>query len=290
MLLNIYKIILSLVATAVFIIYDMANLQPTQEIREFNIFAEFAFALMALILFLSIDSLKGKSFYHFLSVGFFMTYVSMLVDGLDQLYIHGEVYTAIWEKGALLLGFSMLFLGVRGWIVDHGKLNKKLEIQTYTDELTGLYNRRGMLKKFETMNEKAEERNKTLSFIIADLDDFKLFNDTMGHLHGDKLLAEIGDLLLKMMGPDQVIGRWGGEEFAICMLGNDLNEAFEFAEKIRQAVSEISMPLEMGDKTMTVSLGVSQKKVQEPLMNALRRADRSLYAAKKKGKNQSVVD
>lgn len=289
-MISLYKIVLVLVTAAVFTVYDLLYLEPILNIRVFNLIIELSFAVMSLTLFLSIDYLKGKTFYHFLSVGFYLIYISMLVDGLDQLHLHNEIYTAIWEKTTLLFGFTCVFIGVKNWIVDHANLNKELELQAITDELTGLYNRRGILKKFEILNELATQRHKTLSFIIADLDDFKTYNDAMGHLGGDEFLAELGSTLHQMVGDNLVIGRWGGEEFAVGMLGSDLNEALLFAEQIRTAVVKIPIPDVVDKQAVTASLGVAQKMPQEPFMLALKRADRSLYVAKQKGKNQSIAN
>lgn len=288
-LLNFYKIIIATATAVAFVLYDLYFLESIDDIREFNVIFEFSFALLMLVLFLSIDSLKGKSFYWYLSIGFFLIYISMLVDGLDQFFFHPELYTAIFEKAILLVGFILVFFGVRNWIDDYAKLNKQLVKQAYTDELTGLYNRRGMLMKFEELDKNSQQTQKTLSFIIADLDDFKLFNDTMGHIGGDQFLAKLGNSLYNMVDENQVIGRWGGEEFAICMYGSDLNKSYLFAEKIRKVIGDISMPSEMGGKHVTVSLGISQKMPRESFLSALKRADRSLYVAKKKGKNQSVA-
>jgi diguanylate cyclase (GGDEF)-like protein len=281
---------LVLITAAAFTVYDLLYLEPILDIRVFNLVIEMSFALMSLTLFLSIDSLKGKTFYNFLSAGFYLVYISMLVDGLDQLHLHNEFYTAVWEKTTLLFGFTFVFIGVKNWIVDHANLNKELAVQAITDDLTGLYNRRGILKKFEFLNEQAELRHKTLSFIIIDLDDFKLYNDAMGHLSGDEFLADLGNTLYQMVDDNQVIGRWGGEEFAVGMLGSDLNEALLFAEQIRAAVVNIPIPDAIDKQSVTASLGVAQKMPQEPYMLALKRADRSLYVAKQKGKNQSIAN
>ncbi len=286
---NINKVLLLLVVMIAFTGFDILYLESFDGIRVFNIIAEFLFALMSAILFLSIDTLKGRSFYQHLNVGFFLVFVSMYVDGLDQFHYHGELYTALGEKFPMLIGFTLVFFGVRRWVVAYGQMNTKLEKQVVTDELTGLYNRRGMLQKFEAMSEVAQDNDLPLSFVIADLDDFKEFNDTLGHLAGDKFLREMGASLLAMTSENEIIGRWGGEEFAVCLLDSDLNQALEFAEQMRLAVINMKLPEAMEARYMTLSLGVSQKRHDEPLMDAIKRADRSLYAAKNKGKNQAFA-
>lgn len=285
-MLNIKKISLLLLVTLLFTGYDFLFLDQFQDLRVFNIIAEVFFATMAGILFLSIDELKGKYFYRFLNTGFFLAFVSMLVDALDQLHYHGELYTALGEKLTLMMAFTLIIIGVKNWIVDFSQLNSYLEHQVITDELTGLFNRRGMIQQIESMEKTANVNQISLSFIISDLDDFKVFNDTMGHLEGDRLLNELGTSLLKLMNQNQVIGRWGGEEFAICLLGSDLAEAQLFAEKIRLTVLDMKLPDKMSGKQLSMSLGVAELEDGEPVMNAVKRADKSLYFAKTHGKNQ----
>lgn len=288
-MLNVKKILLLLATIILFAGYDILYLTPIEDLRIFNIIAEFLFTMMSATLFLFIDSLKGKRFYYLLTIGFYLVFISMFVDVLDQFHTHDELYTALAEKATLLIGFTLVYFGMKNWIIEHALLNKKLETQAFTDELTGLYNRRGLLNKFESMNADAIKNNLAISFIIADLDDFKEYNDTLGHMSGDKFLSNIGRLLLSKMSQKEIIGRWGGEEFAICMLDSDLQKAGKFSEKIRLEVANIKLPAVMNKKSMTISLGVSEKQADESLMDAIKRADRSLYAAKRKGKNQTVT-
>jgi len=288
-MLHIKKILLLLLVFVALVVHDAYYLERITDLRLFNIFIEFSFALMLAALFLSTGNLKGKKFYPYLTSGFFLVYISMCVDGLDQFFLHGEVYTAVLEKTPMLLGFVLIFIGVKNWIAEDARLHKKLENQAFTDDLTGLYNRRGMLRKFEELDETAKRNDLPLALVIADLDDFKEYNDSYGHISGDRFLAEMGQSLLKMMGPNEIIGRWGGEEFAICLLGSDINQAREFAEKIRHQVNDLVLPSSQRNHGITISLGVAEKQPDEPLMEAIKRADRSLYVAKRQGKNQTFV-
>jgi|GEM_PF-2555680 len=289
MKINFKKVLTLLSIVVAFLAYDALLLERFEDVRMFNLIAEFGFTCMAAILYLSIDQLKDKSYYKYLNLGFLLAFVSMLVDGLDQLHYHSELYSALGEKLTLLIAFTLIIIGVNDWINDFVKLNRVLASQVITDELTGLYNRRGMLQQFKKFEEIAQRKKISLSFIIADLDDFKKYNDTMGHLSGDGFLNSLGNSLLELMSENQVIGRWGGEEFAICLLGSDINKAAEFAEKIRVCVLQIDMPSKMGAKKMSVSLGVAELKNNESVMETIKRADRSLYLAKSNGKNQVVT-
>jgi len=287
---NLNKLILLIFTVVVFVSYDFLYLDRFTEIRVFNLVAEMFFVTLAAMLFFSINDLQGRSFYKYLNIGFFLAFVSMLVDSLDQLHYHGELYTAIGEKLTLIVGFILIVVGVKEWIIEFGKLNKRLERQVVTDELTGLYNRRGMVQQFEMMQGIAVKNDLSLSFVIADLDDFKIYNDTMGHLEGDDFLKEVGRSLLKLMSKNKVIGRWGGEEFAICLLGSDLKHAVDFAEKIRQAILQLKLPEQMKNNRVTMSLGVAELTGGERVMDSVKRADRALYKAKKNGKNRVLSE
>ena len=286
---NLKKVLLLILVMVVFAGHDFLFLERFDNIRFFNIIAEFFFAAMAAILFLSIDDLKGRAFYHYINIGFFLAFVAMYIDGLDQLHYHGELYTALGEKLTQMVAFTLIIIGVKNWIVEFSSMNTRLEKLVITDELTGLYNRRGLIKKFAEMERVAERNELALSFVIADLDDFKEYNDTMGHLAGDDLLQSLGQKLKQLTNQNQIIGRWGGEEFAIGLLGSEIQEARQFAERIREEVLSINLPRSHDGTPLTISLGVAQLLPGEELMNAIKRADRSLYKAKSNGKNQVFV-
>ncbi|MFC3195495.1 GGDEF domain-containing protein [Marinicella sediminis] len=285
-MINLKKLMLLIAVVLVFAGYDFLFLERFENVRVFNIIAEFFFAAMAAILFLSIDDLKGRRFYHYINVGFFLAFVAMLIDGLDQLHFHGELYTALGEKLTQMVAFTLIIIGVKNWIVEFSSMNSRLEELVITDDLTGLYNRRGLIKIFAELEEKARKEHLSLSFVIADLDDFKEYNDTMGHLAGDELLHSLGQKFKELTNASQIIGRWGGEEFAVGLLGSDMVGAKAFAERIRKQVLSINLPRSHDGSPLTVSLGVAQLLPGEDLMNAVKRADRSLYRAKSNGKNQ----
>jgi diguanylate cyclase (GGDEF)-like protein len=287
-MINFKKLMLLLLVVVIFAGHDFLFLERFRDIRFFNIVAEFYFAAMAAILFLSIDVLRGRAYYHYLNLGFFLAFVAMLIDGLDQLHYHGELYTALGEKLTQMISFTLILLGVKNWIVEFSSMNTQLEKLVITDELTGLYNRRGLLQKFADMERIAHSNDLALSFVIADLDDFKEYNDTMGHLAGDELLHSLGQSFRQLTNENQIIGRWGGEEFAIGLLGSDVVAARAFAEQIRQQVLATNLPKSHDGSPLTISLGVAQLLPGEDLMNAIKRADRSLYKAKRSGKNQVV--
>jgi diguanylate cyclase (GGDEF)-like protein len=288
MKLNLSKIAVVFLTVALAAGYDHFFLEEIDDYRLFNIIAEFFMALLAVFLYFAIAPLRNRKFYPYINIGFYLAFLSMLMDGLDELHIHSELYTALSEKLTLVVAFTLIILGIRKWIAEFAEMNNNLEKQVITDELTGLYNRRGFLQKVKEMEVISKKEQFSLSFIIADLDDFKTYNDTMGHLEGDELLRKLGQFLKELMSENQVVGRWGGEEFAFCVLNGEIPQVVELAEKIRAKVSSFLSTDQFGNLKMTFSLGVSQVQPNEPIMHAIKRADQSLYVAKHRGKDQVV--
>lgn len=166
------------------------------------------------------------------------------------------------------------------------KLTKKLAI---TDELTGLANYRQLQQKLDEEIERAKRYSKRVSLIMVDIDDFKRFNDTQGHIAGDVALAEIGRVMASVVREVDLVARYGGEEFSVVLPETDAPGAFVAAEKVREAVSNHLFADADGKRTcgMTVSLGVAtfpaHARDKETL---LREADDALYRAKHGGKNR----
>ncbi len=177
-------------------------------------------------------------------------------------------------------------------------LEKALALATI-DELTGLMNRRGMYERFEAEIERARRHPSHIAVALIDLDHFKSFNDTHGHLMGDLLLQNLGSLLNEHVRKSDVVCRFGGEEFVIMLPDTDIDAAEELLERLRRAVEAMVIENEAGDKlSVTMSVGVAEvdlskpKKGEKPAMakvlisRALAVADERLYHVKSSGRNQ----
>ena len=166
------------------------------------------------------------------------------------------------------------------------RLTKKLSI---TDELTGLYNYRLLRERLEQEFERANRYNRYLSLLMIDADHFKKYNDSHGHLAGDRALMEIADVLKTCVREVDVLVRYGGEEFAVLLPETDAAGAFVVAEKIREAVAAHQFVGEEGERgeRITVSVGVATFPIhalgREEL---LKRADNALYEAKQFGRDR----
>jgi len=163
-----------------------------------------------------------------------------------------------------------------------------LEKWATTDPLTGLMNRRHFFELADRELEQTRRSDRPLSFIMLDIDHFKQVNDQHGHLIGDAALIELAKLLKQQLRKVDFCGRYGGEEFILCLPDTPLIGALDVAERIRKAVLHIEIETPDNQPVhFSISLGIAQNK-QDPSVEAiLKRADHALYEAKEAGRNQS---
>ena len=159
----------------------------------------------------------------------------------------------------------------------------ELRAQATTDLLTGVRSRRAFFAEAERLFVKARATCRPLCFTIFDLDHFKKINDEHGHVIGDQVLRELGSLARHQLGSDALLGRIGGEEFAIVSLGTSLPRAISTAEDLRCRIADI---LGQMIPNCTASFGVAElRDTDATLNNLMRRADTAVYAAKAAGRN-----
>ena len=164
-----------------------------------------------------------------------------------------------------------------------------LDVQARTDELTGLADRRGFKEYLGESEQRREKGKGSFAVIIGDLDNFKQINDDHGHEVGDFVLQEIGHILKELVRSEDLVVRWGGEEFLVLMADTDLQGAKILAEKIRQKIASTSVAVDGGLVTVTMSLGVDAQKPQGDLYSTLGSADKAMYEAKRRGRNCVVT-
>jgi diguanylate cyclase (GGDEF)-like protein len=173
--------------------------------------------------------------------------------------------------------------------VENSELYKLTKTLAVTDELTGLFNYRFMLQRLEDEIERARRFGRSFSMLMLDADDFKIYNDTHGHIVGDTALAELAAVMRSSVRDIDVVCRYGGEEFAILLPETDAEGAFVAAEKVREAVASHVFPDGGGgaSQTITVSIGLSTFPRSAGDREALlRQADDALYVAKRTGRNR----
>jgi len=176
--------------------------------------------------------------------------------------------------------------------IENVDLHEAIQRQAVTDELTGLFNHRRFQEVMAAEVERTRRFGQELGLIMLDMDDFKRVNDTYGHLQGDFVLREVARVLRESSREIDEPARYGGEEMAVALPQTGLQGAFEFAERVRQRIEVLQLPLLDGDGTLRVtasfgaaSLPRSAKVDKDALISA---ADAALYRAKRSGKNRTV--
>ncbi len=158
------------------------------------------------------------------------------------------------------------------------------------DELTGLQNRRAFNETLAQLTVDYEDKPDRLHLIMTDIDHFKQFNDTFGHLTGDSVLRYFSRLILKTKGEKEGAFRYGGEEFVLVLWDSTLEEAQARAEALRQELQQARLKRKTDQKplgTITASFGIGEfKGPEDSIEEFIERADKALYLAKKCGRNQ----
>jgi len=164
---------------------------------------------------------------------------------------------------------------------------EQLRIRATHDSLTGLFNRMAILEALDREVTRSNRENTPLAVIMADLDHFKVINDTHGHQAGDTVLQETARRMLVSLRTYDFVGRYGGEEFLVVVPGSDLAAAAELAERLRLSVSAqpVCVAGDMISTTVSLGLAVSAGRLNRP-EQLLHQADEALYAAKSAGRNR----
>lgn len=167
--------------------------------------------------------------------------------------------------------------------------NEKLVELSKRDDLTKIYNRRYLMETLRFEIEKVLRYRTPLSFAIFDLDHFKSVNDTYGHSTGDLVLKQFSELLLGRLRKTDVLGRYGGEEFAIALTGTPLSKALSICDELRELVSQTQFGNEDSPVWITTSAGAACLVDSMSLEVLIDLADKSLYRAKESGRDQVVA-
>jgi diguanylate cyclase (GGDEF)-like protein len=168
-----------------------------------------------------------------------------------------------------------------------------LRVESMTDPLTGVANRKPFECSLRQMIEHADQNDTALSLIIADIDCFKEFNDQFGHQVGDDVLRLVAFALKSSVRSGDLIARYGGDEFAILLPGAAVEDALKVGEKIRRVVMAKELVRRSTREPMgriTLSIGVAQHEYRQPPEAIIEKADKRLYAAKHNGRNRVVAE
>ena len=204
--------------------------------------------------------------------------------GAPQGYL-GSTYAAISQTvGAILhisIGIVVLLIMVRDVMAE-------ITANSETDKLSGLHNRRGFENRCERALALSRRSGVPAAMIVADLDHFKQVNDSHGHAMGDMVITAFARTLREGASEQAVLGRTGGEEFAVFLPGTNLASSRLYAEMVRAAFPA-NAELALNGGPLSASFGVAMLEAGDTLSDLLRRADLALYAAKTQGRDRVVV-
>ncbi|WP_321785417.1 diguanylate cyclase [Burkholderia pyrrocinia] len=173
---------------------------------------------------------------------------------------------------------------------DRKRIEAELHRMATTDHLTQLSNRHAFMRQSEAALRSVRTTGRAAAVLMLDLDHFKALNDRWGHPLGDRALRHFARLLLAETGPDGIVGRVGGEEFAIVLPGSNLDTAFAFARRLQQRAMQARLVHEDQQVELTVSIGIDAMRESDfGAYQSLSRADKALYLAKDRGRNRIEV-
>ncbi len=195
----------------------------------------------------------------------------------------------LWVRGAL----QAVKEADRADELDH--LYKELARVAEIDGVTGLPNHRVIMKHMLEDIVQCEQTHQPCAIMFVDLDHFKQINDTWGHLVGDAVLREVGRRLHMTVAPDGIVGRYGGEEFAVVLKGVDLHHAYGIAERARMAIATTEYIWRAQDREIalivTASIGIAMYGLHGTIATSLlEQADHAMYSAKQHGRNRVWVE
>ena len=185
-----------------------------------------------------------------------------------------------------LAGFTILFLAAAH------SLNDRFEREhdaSRRDALTGLPNRRSFLESWEEALQRSRRSGQPISVALGDLDHFKRINDTQGHACGDAVLRAVAQAIRSSLRAQDVVSRWGGEEFMLLLPDTDLAGAGHVAESTRLAIRALRVEHPGSWFQVTVSLGVCEHRPGRSMEETIAEADAALYQAKQQGRDRVVA-
>jgi len=202
---------------------------------------------------------------------------------------HVEVFSSIttYQGRSAVIG-SLLDVSERNRMEERlRESEKKYRELSIIDDLTRLYNSRHLYAQLKAEIERASRYEEAISLILLDVDNFKTFNDTYGHIEGDQVLVRLAQVIQRCLRKTDSAYRYGGEEFTVLLPMTTRDNGAVIAERIRtEFKKENFSPVPGNAVHMTVSMGVAQYKPGEDMKTFIHRADQSMYQAKKQGKDR----
>lgn len=220
----------------------------------------------------------------------FATFFGMLGVASTAFSVWGKIpFTPVTfhaSEAGLMIEATLLALALANWMRQHQHARDRAEQVARQDALTQLNNRRAFMELAVPYANTASRHNRPMSLIMMDIDHFKSINDQFGHKAGDLVLISVAELLKRLCRSSDIVARWGGEEFILLLPETDLKQAFNHAERLRQAIVGLQIPIGEKNISPTASFGIAGRTADSLLDRMIEQADAQLYEAKRSGRNR----
>lgn len=250
---------------------------------------------MVILVFLGFGYNKKDKASLLLNISAVLFYISMLHDLLDEFFVM-TVPSVAFE--VIAFPFALVFCATGIYLTQKYQNalfadNERLKLQylemSNKDSLTGLYNTRHFYDHVPNLIEKYIVEDRPLTLMMVDIDDFKIVNDTYGHLEGDRLIGHLGEMIRGAYEKEYLCYRYGGEEFVIVLDGVNLELCIKYANGFRESFSQVAFMAEDSSYHKTISIGLATLEAGDDAKSLLGKADKAMYEAKAKGKNMVSV-
>lgn len=205
----------------------------------------------------------------------------------EEVEAEKKLLATFWGNLVLSLLVTLAILFIANMTL--GRYQRKIEQMASTDKLTGAANRQVFEEYFYQAIVQAKADQSMVSVILLDIDYFKRVNDSYGHNIGDLVIKTIANILRNQLRDQDIVCRWGGEEFVLLLPEIDLSHAGDIAERIRKAIAERKIRVNEHEISVTASCGVAEYKANEKPTELINRVDVALYQAKESGRDQVVL-
>lgn len=214
----------------------------------------------------------------------FFSFVLLAFYGVQRDYLLVAFFPLILSTIIIFFSYYLIALAI-----DRTKRQQQLELISKTDSLTGLYNRWHMEQQIQAAYDAYRRNGAAFALIIADIDLFKTYNDMHGHAGGDCLLKSMAEELQASVRENDVVARWGGDEFLILLPETSEEKAAKLAERIRKNVESRKYVYENETISVTVTLGISVVRYDSDTVDSIiKQADMLMYEGKRAGRNRII--
>ncbi len=271
-------------------------IQRQEEIKQRLSEAKLIMKQMVTSLISNIEELSDSTGEYHDKLGYYSEKINQTddIEVLNQFVVEIMAETKQMQKSAL--NYRNDFLAARAEVsLAQNKINQleaellEMGEKVHEDHLTGILNRRGLDEAFERETSRSTRHQAPLCFALLDIDNFKQLNDTHGHKVGDDALVYLVESIKETTRPEDIVSRYGGEEFVILLPNTELEEAVQILSRVRRNLTKKFFLHDNNRLLITFSAGVAQLQPGEVQESIFKRADEALYRAKKAGKNQVLT-